>query len=116
MSGSRSAFEERAAAFVLGERGAGAVEDIECPVSADTHSVLNGTALRLVLSHPIQMRMSDMTAKQLFSVSCPTCGVAPGERCLLHSGAPRTEPHLDRKLSAAEAIVTKRIPRGPGRR
>jgi hypothetical protein len=27
--------------------------------------------------------------------------------------APRSEPHVDRKLSAAEAIETKRIPRGP---
>jgi len=62
------------------------------------------------------MKKSDLTAKQLLSVPCPTCGVAPGERCLLHSGAPRSEPHVDRKLSAAELIDTKRIPRGPGRR
>ena len=83
---------------------------------AGTQSVLNGTALRLVLSHRIQMRMSDLTAKQLLSVPCPTCGVGPGGRCLLHSGVPRSEPHVDRKLSAAEAIETKRIPRGPVRR
>jgi hypothetical protein len=31
--------------------------------------------------------MSDLTAKHLISVLCPMCGVAPGERCLLHSGA-----------------------------
>jgi hypothetical protein len=83
---------------------------------AGAQSVLNGTALRLVLSHRIQMRMSDLTAKQLFSVPCPTCGVGPRERCLLHSGVPRSESHVDRKLSAAEAIETKRIPRGPVRR
>lgn len=76
------------------------------------HCVLNRTVLGLVLSHSIQMRMSDLTAKQLFSVPCPTCGVATGEPCLLHSGAPRTEPHVDRKLSAAEAIEAKRIPHG----
>ena len=35
---------------------------------AGAQSVLNGTALRLVLSHRIQMRMSDLTGKQLFSV------------------------------------------------
>ncbi len=80
------------------------------------NSVLYGIVLRLVLAHRIQMRKSDLTAKQLFSVRCPTCGVAPGERCLLHSGAPRSEPHVDRKFSAAEAIETKRIPRDPGRR
>jgi len=82
----------------------------QCPIDR-RQDVLNGTVLGLVLSHSICMRMTDLTTKQLSSVSCPTCGVAPGERCLLHSGAPRTEPHLDRKLSAAEAIETKRIPR-----
>jgi hypothetical protein len=79
------------------------------------HSVLNGTVLRLVLSHRIQMKMRDLTAKQLIAVPCPTCGAAAGERCVLHSGAPRSEPHVDRKLSAAE-VIEKRIPRGPGRR
>ena len=81
-----------------------------------THNVQNETVLRLVLPHCIQMRVSDLTAKQLISVPCPTCGVAPGKRCVLHSGAPRSEPHVDRKLSAAEAIKTKRILPGPGRR
>src|SRR6266850_1049166 len=61
-----------------------------------------------------QMNRSDRDRRG--SVPCPSCGVASEERCLLHSGTPRSEPHVDRKLSAAEAIVTKRIPRGPGRR
>ncbi len=39
--------------------------------------------------------------------------VASEERCSLHSGAPRSGPHVDRKLSAAEAIVTKRSLRDP---
>jgi len=82
---------------------------------AAAHGVPNETVLRLVLAHRMLMRMSDLTAKQLFAVPCPTCGVAPGERCLLHSGAPRTEPHVDRKLSAAGAVETKRIPRDPRR-
>jgi len=62
------------------------------------------------------MRVSDMTALQLISVPCPTCGVASGERCVLHSGAPRSDAHVDRKLSAAETIEKRRIPHGPGRR
>jgi len=61
------------------------------------------------------MRMQDLKPRQLLAVACPTCGVAAGKACLLHSGSPRTEPHLDRRLSAAEAIETKRIPRGPER-
>ncbi len=77
---------------------------------ARAYSVLNETALLLLLWHVIGMRMRDLTLKQLTAVPCPTCGVAPGKRCLLHSGAPRSGPHVDRKLSAAEAIETKRIP------
>ena len=69
-----------------------------------------------VLPHSVRMKMKERNPKQVSSVPCPTCGVAAGKRCVLHSGAPRTEPHVDRKLSAAEAIETKRIPRGSGRR
>ena len=67
------------------------------------------------LPYYIKMRKSDLTAKEWSSVPCPTCGVAPGEPCLLHSGALRTEPHVDRKLSAVEAIEANRISRGPRR-
>jgi hypothetical protein len=62
------------------------------------------------------MKKKELTPKQVSSVPCPTCGVAAGKHCVLHSGGPRTEPHVDRKLFAAEAIESKRIPRGPGRR
>jgi hypothetical protein len=79
------------------------------------YTVPNGTVLRLVLSQSIPMRMTHLTPRQLSSVACPTCGVAPGERCLLHSGAVRLEPHLDRRLSAAETIEQKRIHRDPSR-
>src|SRR5260370_8520978 len=56
------------------------------------------------LSHHIPMRMTDMTPKQLSAVPCSTCGVAAGKRCVLHSGALRAEPHVDRRLTAAEAV------------
>jgi hypothetical protein len=86
------------------------------PGSDCAHTVQNGTVLRLVLSYCIKMRKSDLTAKECFSVPCPTCGVAPGEPCLLHSGGLRTEPHLNRQLSAAEALEANRIRRGSGHR
>ncbi len=54
------------------------------------------------------MRMIDMTPKQLSSVPCPRCGAATGERCVLHSGAFRADPHVDRRLSAIEAVESKR--------
>jgi len=85
------------------------------PGSDCGHTVQNGTVLRLVLPYCIAMRKSDLTAKEWYSVPCPTCGVAPGEPCLLHSGALRTEPHVDRKLSAVEAIETNKNSRGRGR-
>jgi hypothetical protein len=71
------------------------------------------TDFELVFSYPDRMKVSDLTPEQLSSVPCPTCGVAARERCLLHSGTPRTEPHLERKLSAAEAIEKKRAHGGP---
>lgn len=53
------------------------------------------------------MKTSELTARQILSVPCPTCGVATGNGCELHTGALRTEPHRDRKLSAAEAVGAK---------
>ena len=59
--------------------------------------------------------MSELTLEQCCSVACPECGVPAGKRCLLHSGALRSEPHIDRRLYAAEEIEMKRIPRVRGR-
>jgi hypothetical protein len=61
--------------------------------------------------HYVAVKTKDLTKKQVLSVPCPTCGAATEEACELHSGALRTEPHRDRKLSAAEAVETK-----PGKR
>jgi len=60
------------------------------------------------------MRMNDMTPELFHSVACPTCKVGSGERCLLHSGGLRNEPHIDRKLAAIEVVETKRIHRLKG--
>jgi hypothetical protein len=49
------------------------------------------------------VKATDLTPKQILAVPCNTCGAAIGEVCELNTGAPRTEPHRDRKLSAAEA-------------
>ena len=55
------------------------------------------------------MKKGELTAKQIGSVSCPTCGAAVGEGCELNSGAPRSEPHVDRKFAALEAIEKKSV-------
>jgi hypothetical protein len=60
-----------------------------------------------VSPHSVRVKKSELTPKQLSSVPCPTCGVAAGKRCVLHSGGLRLEPHVDRKLSAIEAIERK---------
>jgi hypothetical protein len=57
--------------------------------------------------HYVAMKTRELTPKQILSVPCPTCGAATEEACELHTGALRTEPHRDRKLSAAEAMETK---------
>jgi hypothetical protein len=51
----------------------------------------------------VAVKTKELTPKQILSVPCPTCGAATNEPCELHTGDPRTEPHRDRKLSAAEA-------------
>ncbi len=53
------------------------------------------------------VKTKELTPKQILAVACNTCGAAIGEVCELHTGSPRTEPHRDRKLSAAEAVDTK---------
>ena len=78
-----------------------------CPV-LDT-SVPFWTFYPLVLAHYIRMKKSELTTKQLSSVTCPTCGVAAGQRCVLVSGAPRKEPHANRKLAATEAVEKERF-------
>ena len=46
--------------------------------------------------------MKKLTLKQVLAIRCPTCGVGPGEKCELSTGQPRTHPHRDRRLEAAE--------------
>jgi hypothetical protein len=55
----------------------------------------------------VGVKTKELTPKQILSVPCTTCGAAIGEVCELHTGDPRTEPHRDRKLSAAEAVETE---------
>src|SRR5260221_12546452 len=59
-----------------------------------------------------------LTAKQIFSVPCPTCGVSPGTPCERYSGAPRRQPHVDRRFVATEALVqeTETVHAGPSRK
>jgi hypothetical protein len=44
----------------------------------------------------------ELTPQQVLAVRCPTCGAPPGVRCEFGAGQPRTEPHRDRRLLAAE--------------
>jgi hypothetical protein len=44
----------------------------------------------------------ELSPKRILAVRCPTCGAAPGEKCELGSGQPRTEPHRDRRLIAKD--------------
>jgi len=55
--------------------------------------------------------MGHLSPNLLLAVPCPACGVAAGDRCLVHGGGFRNDPHMDRKLSAIEAVESKRISR-----
>ena len=57
--------------------------------------------------HYVVVKTKELTPKQILSLPCTTCGAAIGEVCELHTGAPRTEAHRDRKLSAADAVERK---------
>ena len=46
-------------------------------------------------------------AKLTLAAPCPTCGAAPGQKCELNTGYPRTTPHRDRRLDAADKEKTK---------
>jgi hypothetical protein len=54
-----------------------------------------------------RVKTKELTMEQILSVPCATCRAAIGEVCELHTGTPRTEPHRDRKLSAADAVELK---------
>jgi len=53
------------------------------------------------------MRKSELTPKQISAVPCPTCGSSANKRCVLHPGAPRSEPHVGRRLAAIAAAERK---------
>jgi hypothetical protein len=57
------------------------------------------------------MRMRNVTPARLLSVPCPICEVTAGNPCVFSSGVPRSEPHLDRKMLAAEDVEEKRVQR-----
>lgn len=50
------------------------------------------------------VKTRELTRKQIHAVPCPICAAAIDEPCELHSGALRTEPHRERKLTAADAV------------
>ena len=52
----------------------------------------------------VEVKPTDLTLEQILSLPCPTCDAVIEEPCKLNTGALRTEPHRDRKLSAAEAV------------
>jgi len=64
-------------------------------------------SLDCYLLHYLPVKSKELTLKQLISVPCNTCGAAIEEPCELHTGALRSEPHRDRKLSAADALEIK---------
>lgn len=66
--------------------------------------VQNRTLFHLRNVHYGSVKIRELTPKQILAVPCPTCGAAIEEICELHSGTPRTEPHRDRKLAAADAV------------
>jgi hypothetical protein len=43
-----------------------------------------------------------LSTKKVLAVRCPTCGAASEKKCELVTGQPRSAPHRDRRLIAAD--------------
>jgi hypothetical protein len=78
-----------------------------CPELIRLTNEQYGTSSGCKLLHYLPVKSKELTPKQLISVPCKTCGAAIEEPCELHTGALRSEPHRDRKLSAADAVEIK---------
>jgi hypothetical protein len=51
------------------------------------------------------LTMSNCSAiEKIQTIPCPTCDAQPGEKCKLHPGQPRTEPHRERRLAAGDLL------------
>jgi hypothetical protein len=55
--------------------------------------------------------MKNVTPALLLAVPCPICDMAAGSPCVFGSGVARSEPHLDRKMLAADDVEEKRMQR-----
>jgi hypothetical protein len=71
------------------------------------------TVVRYGSQYTWSVRTTDLTPQLLLAVPCPTCGVDAGKECILHAGGLRPDPHIDRKLDAAEAMEAKRTGTAP---
>ena len=80
------------------------------PIKGGHKPVQIGTVPRYGSRYACAVRMTELTLQSLLAVPCPTCGVDAGKDCVLHEGGLRSDPHIDRKLDAAEAIEAKRTP------
>jgi hypothetical protein len=54
------------------------------------------------LGHYFSAMKKELSPEQILAIRCPTCGAAPGKKCVLTTGKPRTDPHRDRRLIAAD--------------
>jgi hypothetical protein len=61
------------------------------------------------LKHSVSVKKKELRPKKLFHVPCPACSATARGRCELHSGVPRSEPHLERTLAAIEEEELTRI-------
>jgi hypothetical protein len=50
------------------------------------------------------MKKRDLAAKNVSTIPCPTCGAGIGKRCILTTGRPRIEAHVNRRLGALEML------------
>jgi len=70
--------------------------------SREIHHILFKTAQRFPIRLAQDIYIVKLTQEQILAIRCPTCGAAPGEKCELGTGMPRTFPHRDRCPAAKD--------------
>ena len=74
--------------------------DLSSPMPVNCAKLTTFSFRTAVYEHTVKAKK--ITLKQVQAVLCPTCGAGPGEKCKLGTGLPRTQPHRDRRLLAAD--------------
>jgi hypothetical protein len=79
--------------------------DAHCRASRDYERYLESpnSLWGVALGHYLSVTKKQPRLRKILAIHCSACAAAPGEKCELNAGQPRTEPHLHRRFVAEPA-------------